>query len=317
VIDLARVEAAAPAVCHRDHPLAPYLAYKVGGPADLYAEPSTREDLAALLRAAHGTGTPLFVLGGGTNLVIRDGGIRGLVVRLGKGFRTARVEGTRLVAGAAATMMRAAAAAEKAGLTGFEFGYDIPGMVGGAMRMNAGAHGSEVQNVLEAVHGVTLAGEPITLLPADIAFAYRRATYPVDMVVTEVVFGLREGDRAEVEARRREYHEFRLRTQPKGKSVGSVFMNPPGDHAGRLIEAAGLKGTRRGGAVISEKHANWILNEGGASAADIEELIELARDTVRERFGVELETEVKIVGEPASEEGNRVEGGGRGAPTSA
>jgi len=295
----ARVLAAAPERCREHALLAPYVAYKVGGPADVLAEPETPDELGAVLRAAHGVGHPAFVLGGGTNLLIRDGGIRGVVIHLGKGFRTVRVEGALVAAGAAATMMQAASAAEKAGLGGLEFGYDIPGTVGGALQMNAGAHGSEVRDVLVEVLGFDRAGNPVRFEPADIRFAYRAATYPVPVVVYEGRFRLQPADPEAVAAKRKEFHAYRLRTQPKGRSVGSVFKNPPGDHAGRLIEVSGLKGRRVGGAVVSEKHANFFLNEGEATAADLEALIELVRGKVREDHGVVLETEVRIVGEPA------------------
>jgi len=165
--------------------------------------------------------------------------------------------------------------------------------------MNAGAHGSEVRDILVEVRGLSLEGAPVTVPAGDIRFAYRSATYPAPLLVLEVVFALHADDPEAVAARRLAFHEQRLRTQPKGRTVGSVFKNPPGDHAGRLIEAAGLKGFRIGGAVVSEKHANFILNDGGASAAELEALIRTVRERVRERFGVVLETEVRIVGEPA------------------
>lgn len=302
---LRRVMEAAPHRCAPDHRLAPYTAYKVGGPADLYAEPDSVDELAALLAAARREEVPVFSLGGGTNLLVRDGGIRGLVIRLGKGFRTAEVDGERLVVGAAATLMRAAAAAEKAGLAGLEFGYDIPGTLGGALRMNAGCHGSEIRDVLAEVRGVDYEGNRVLLDPAEIRFSYRTAVFPRELILTGAVFALRRGDPAEVEALRKRYHEHRLRTQPKGRSVGSVFKNPSGDYAGRLIEAAGLKGTRIGGAVVSAKHANFILNDSEATAADLEALIRLVRDRVRERHGVELELEARIVGDPLPEEARR------------
>lgn len=300
-----RVLEAAPGCVQLGRSLAPFTAYKVGGPADVYAEPDTEADLAAVLRAAAAEDLPVFSLGGGTNLLVRDGGIRGVVVRLGKGFRTVAVEGTRLRVGASATLMRAAAVAEKAGLTGLEFGYDIPGMLGGALRMNAGCHGREIKDVLESARGFTLDGTLSVVPAADIRFAYRSATYPVELLLTAATFRLEAGDPDEVAARRKRYHEHRLRTQPKGRSVGSVFKNPPGDFAGRLIETAGMKGRRVGGAVVSEKHANFILNEGEATAADLEALIDLVRDTVRSRHGVELELEARIVGDPAREDAVR------------
>ncbi len=299
---LAAVEAAAPGRCRRDVPLAPFCSYKVGGAAELFVEPATAEEVGAVLRAARAGGLGVFVLGGGTNVLVRAGGVRGVTLRLGKAFRTARAEGERVTAGAIAPMSLAAMAAERAGLEGFEFGYDIPGTVGGALRMNAGAHGREIREVLREVRGVTLAGDPAVVGVDEIGFSYRTTDYPVEMIFLEGVFGLRSGDRETAAALRREYHEFRLRTQPKGNSVGSVFINPPGDHAGRLIEAAGLKGFRIGNAVVSDKHANWILNEGDATPAELEAVIRAVQERVKERFGVDLRPEVRIVGEPEPKE---------------
>jgi UDP-N-acetylmuramate dehydrogenase len=295
---LSTIEKALPGRARRDVPMAPLNAYKVGGQADLFVEPDTSEELATLLQIIDREQIPLFVLGGGTNLLVRDGGIRGVVLRLGREFRHVEVQGHDLTAGAMAPMSKVALAAEKAGLDGLVFGYDIPGTVGGILRMNAGAHGEETKNVLSEARGVDLKGRFHRVPASQIRFGYRIAIYPLELVLTEGVFTLKPGDPETLAARRQENHAYRMRTQPKGHTVGSVFVNPIGDHAGRLVEAAGLKGFRVGNAVISEKHANWILNEGGASAADIEALIRTAQARVREQFGVELKAEVRIVGEP-------------------
>ncbi len=292
------LEAALPGRVRRAVPLAPFSSYKVGGAAEYFVEPQDEAEVAAAIGAARTHALDLFVLGGGTNVLIRDGGVRGMVLRLGRPFRAAEARGTEVWAGAVAPMSAAALAAERAALEGLEFGFDIPGTVGGALRMNAGAHGGEIRNILKEVHGVDLDGNPVRTAAADIRFAYRTTAYPVEMIFLTGVFALHPGDPEILAARRREYHEYRLRTQPKGNSVGSVFVNPAGDHAGRLIEAAGLKGFRIGGAAVSLKHANWILNEGDATAADIEAVIREVQARVRDRFGVELRTEVRIVGEP-------------------
>ncbi len=296
--DYAAVEAAAPGRVRRDVPLAPLSAYKVGGAADLFAEPETREELVALLQASHAASVPFHVLGAGTNLLVRDGGVRGVVIRLGRPFRAVEVDGHRVRAGAQAPMGKAALAAERAGLAGLTFGFDIPGTVGGALTMNAGAHGTEVRDVLEEAVGISPDGRVVHVPASGIRFAYRTAIYPEPLVFVEGVFALQPGDAEALAATRKENHAYRLATQPKGNSVGSVFINPDGDHAGRLIEAAGLKGYRRGGAAVSDKHANWILNVDGACAADIEGIITLIQETVRERFGVTLHPEVRIFGEP-------------------
>lgn len=302
---LAAVEAAAPERTQRDRSLAPFSAYKVGGAADLFAEPQSEDEVGAILRAAHEHRLPVFVLGGGTNLLIRDGGVRGVTLRLGRAFRAVEVRGQQVEGGAIAPMSKVAMAAERAGLAGLEFGFDIPGTVGGALRMNAGAHGSEVSRVLHEARGFDAQGR-YHRVPADqVRFAYRTAIYPVELYFTAGVFSLQPGDPESLARTRKKNHEFRLRTQPKGHTVGSVFINPPHDHAGRLIEAAGLKGRRFGGAMVSEKHANWILNTGDATAADIEGLIRTVQREVRDQFGVELDTEVRMVGEPLLAEDSR------------
>src|SRR5262245_42073492 len=240
--------------------MAPLTAYKVGGPAELFAEPETAEELVALLTIVHREQVPLAVLGAGSNLLVRDAGVRGVVLRLGREFRRVAVSGHQLTAGAMTQMSKVALAAERAGLKGLVFGYDIPGTVGGIMRMNAGAHGQETKDVLAEARGYDVEGNYHRVPKAEIRFGYRTAIYPVDLVFTEGVFDLAPGDPAALAAERQENHAYRLRTQPKGHSVGSVFVNPPGDHAGRLVEAAEMKGYRMGRAVVSDKHANWILN---------------------------------------------------------
>ena len=295
---LTAIERALPGRTRRDVPMAPLTAYKVGGPAELFAEPETTEELKALLEIAHREQVPLSVLGAGSNLLVRDAGVRGVVLRLGRGFREVRVSGHQLTAGAMAQMSKVALAAERAGLDGLVFGYDIPGTVGGIMRMNAGAHGQETKDVLAEARGYDAEGECHCVPVSLIRFGYRTAIYPVEFVVfTEGVFNLKAGDPAALADHRQENHDYRMRTQPKGHSVGSVFVNPAGDHAGRLVEAAGLKGFRMGHAVVSDKHANWILNEGGATAADIEGLIRTIQARVRAQFGIELKAEVRIIGE--------------------
>ena len=296
---LLSIERALPGRAERDVPMASFTAYKVGGSADLFVEPDSPAELATLLELCHREGIPFLVLGAGTNMLVRDGGIRGVVMRLGREFRSVRIEGHHLIAGATAPMSKVALAAEKAGLEGMVFGYDIPGTVGGIMRMNAGAHGQETKDVLFEARGFDDRGQFHAVPVAQVRFAYRIAIYPIDLVFTEGVFALTPGNAEDLARRRQENHAYRLSTQPKGHPVGSVFVNPPGDHAGRLVEAAGLKGFRIGKAVVSTKHGNWIVNEGGQSASDIEELIRTIQARVRERFGVELKTEVRIVGEPA------------------
>lgn len=294
---LERVAVAWDGPLRRNVPLSPFSAFKVGGAADLFAEPETPEQVGTLLRLVHEAEVPLFALGGGTNLLVRDGGFRGVVVRLGKPFRYTRVEGETLVAGAVTPMSRVALAAEEAGLGGAVFGYDIPGTVGGALRMNAGAHGSEMSRILAEARGYDPEGRFRRVPAGKIQFAYRTAVYPYALLFTEAVLALHPEPKEDLVRVRKENHAYRLRTQPKGNTVGSIFKNPPGDYAGRLVEAVGLKGHERGGARVSDRHGNWILNERQATAADIEGLIRLIQARVQEAFGILLEPEVRILGE--------------------
>jgi UDP-N-acetylmuramate dehydrogenase len=282
-------------------PLSRHTSLRIGGPADLLVVPETPAELAEVLRAAADHGTPVTLLGGGSNVLVGDGGIRGIVVKLGRGF--ARLEwcegegGAELRAGAAVRLGRLSRAAVARGLAGLEYAEGIPGTVGGALFMNAGAYGGDISGAVAAVEGLDAAGNGIALDGALLAFRYRRADLPRGLVVTAVRFRLRRQPAAEVRARMAEARARRLAAQPHGAAnVGSIFKNPEGDHAGRLIEAAGLKGTRAGRARIAERHANFIVNEGGARAVDVKALMDLAQRVVWERNGVWLEPEVQLVG---------------------
>jgi UDP-N-acetylmuramate dehydrogenase len=293
-IDLARV---LDGKVRRDEPLSRHTSYRIGGPADWFAQPETVAELGALLRAAADAGIAVTLLGGGSNMLVGDGGVRGLVVKLGRGFRrtTWRADGVR--AGAAVQLGRLARESAARGLAGLEHAEGIPGTVGGALFMNAGAYGGDIAAVVSAVEGVGPDGVPRELPAADIPFRYRRAGLPDGFVVTAVDFALRPDDVAAVRARMEAVRARRVASQPHGEpNSGSVFKNPAGDHAGRLIEAAGLKGFRVGGARISERHANFIVNGGGAHAADVQTLMAIAQRAVWERSGVWLEPEVRLVG---------------------
>jgi UDP-N-acetylmuramate dehydrogenase len=273
--------------------------FGVGGDAEILAEPADRAALRALLLAVRDEGLPVFVFGGGTNLIVRDGGIPGVTLRLGEGFEEVRVEGTSLRAGAALALAQCAAAAQGAALTGLEWAAAVPGTVGGAVAGNAGAHGGDVGSVLARVEGVTLAGEDRVLARAEIAISYRRTVFPEPLVVTGAEFALRAGDPGEIRERMEAYREHRRKTQPlRVRNAGSMFKNPPGDYAGRLLEIAGAKGLRVGGAQVSSLHANFVVNEGSATARDILDLAEEMKRRVRMKTGVELEMEVRVVGEP-------------------
>jgi len=279
-------------------PLAELTSFRIGGPADLFVTVEDETELMCAKAAAYRAGVPCFCLGAGTNLLVSDRGMRGLVVRLGDGFGKIEIDGVKVVAGAAAAFGALVQAVVDRGLEGLEFGEGIPGTVGGGLVMNAGAFGGEIARVVTLVHGVTVAGEAIALTHDEVKFAYRRTELPPHFIITRVDFELARGDRAQLMVRVAEIRAKRALRQPGGvPNAGSIFKNPPGNFAGRLLEGAGLKGTRLGGAAFSDKHANFIVNLGGAQAAEVRALIEMARNKVREQSGVWLEPEVKLVGD--------------------
>jgi UDP-N-acetylmuramate dehydrogenase len=283
--------------CRRDAPLATRTAIRVGGPADLLVRPADAADLSALLAACRRLEVPVTVLGGGANLLVSDRGVRGVVVRLPPDFGEEEGEGGRLVLSAGAPTSRLVQRAQTLGLVGCEFIAGIPGTLGGAVAMNAGTKIGEMKDVVSRVEVATPQG-PRWIAAAELGFAYRTCRLPPGAVVTRVEVRLRPGDAARSRAAMEADKEHRRRTQPLTQpSWGSTFRNPPGDHAGRLLEAAGLKGHRIGGAMWSDVHANFVVNLGGATAADCLALIRLARARVRERFGVELELELRLAGE--------------------
>ena len=288
--------------CQADAPLAPRTSVRVGGPADLLVRPADPADAALLLRACEELRVPVLVLGAGANLLVADAGIRGVVVRLPIDFGEESEDGERLVLSAGAPISRLVQRALAAGLTGCEFAAGIPGTLGGAVAMNAGTRIGEMKDVVERVEVASSAG--LRFLPAsELGFAYRTCRLPPGSIVTRVGFRLRRGDLAASRAVMDADREHRRRTQPLNwPTWGSTFRNPPGDHAGRLIEAAGLKGHREGNAMWSDVHANFVVNLGGATARDCLALIRLARQRVRERFGVELELEVRLAGAFAPDE---------------
>ena len=280
-----------------DEPLARHTSFRIGGPADVLATPDTALELAAIARAAAQAGASLTILGGGSNMLVGDGGIRGVVVKLGRGFRRIAWSPPCVEAGAAVQLGRLARDATARGLAGLEYAEGIPGTVGGALFMNAGAYGGEVSGVVDEVEGVDAEGRLRRLGRDTLAFSYRRTALPAGFLVTAVRFRLRPEAADAVQARLDEARRRRLAGQPQGNpSAGSIFKNPGGDFAGRLIEVAGLKGARAGRARISDRHANFIVNEGGARAADVKALMDVAQREVWERSGVWLEPEVQLVG---------------------
>lgn len=291
-------------------PLADLCWLRVGGPAEILFQPADREDLAAFLREVPAD-VPLTPLGVGSNLIIRDGGLPGVAIRLGRGFNRAEaLGGARLRAGAACLDAHAAKAAAEAGIAGLEFLRTIPGALGGAVRMNAGCYGAYMADVVEEVVVLTREGER-RLSAEACGFGYRSSALPEDAVVVEVTLRGKPGDPAAIAARMEALVAKREASQPvRDRSCGSTFRNPAGysstGEAGdpmdlkawSLIERAGCRGLRRGGAVMSEKHANFLVNAGGATAADLEGLGEEVRARVREVHGIELEWEIRRIGLP-------------------
>jgi UDP-N-acetylmuramate dehydrogenase len=303
----------------RDAPLSGRTAIRLGGPADLLVRPADPDDLAIALRACRELAVPLLVLGGGANLLVSDRGVRGVVLKLPPGFGEAGTEGfgeagtegfgeagktgTRLVLSAGAPTSRLVARAQKLGLVGCEFVAGIPGTLGGAVAMNAGTRAGEMKDVVRRVELATADGAG-WVGAGELAFGYRTSRLPPGAVVTRLEIELRPGDVAASAAVMRADVERRRVTQPLTQpTLGSTFRNPPGAHAGQLIEAVGLKGHRLGNAAWSDVHANFIVNLGGASTRDVLGLVRLARRRVEARFGVLLEPEVRLAGEFADDEG--------------
>jgi UDP-N-acetylmuramate dehydrogenase len=279
-------------------PLAPLTSFRIGGPAALFVEAEDDHALEAVGRAMDRTGVSVAVIGKGSNLLVSDEGFAGIVVRLGRGYRWAGRAGNLLTVGGAMPLPALAGIAMRHRLAGLEFGVAIPASLGGAVKMNAGAHGRSMSEVIERVEVYSLAETARgSLTAAEAGFAYRRSSLPPDGVVVGATVRLEAGDEEDIRAHMDEAREWRRRTQPLAEpNCGSVFKNPDGDHAARLVEAAGAKGLRLGGARVSEKHANFIVADPGASSADVWKLIEQVRALVESHSGVRLETEVESLG---------------------
>ena len=290
----------------RDEPLARFTTMRVGGPADLFATIHNAHELRAIVRFARTRELPHTLLGRGSDVVIADAGIRGLVIQVRA--EGSRHDGDRYTAEAGVAMARAATETQRAGLTGLEFGLAIPGTVGGAVWANAGAHDADVAGVLDSARVLAVDGTEAVLPAAELALSYRDSRFkhrqaeaavdgPRDIVL-DATFRLAPADPDTIKARLDDIRRWRQAHQPLGlPSAGSVFRNPDGDSAGRLIDAAGLKGLRIGGAVVSEKHANFIVNDQRGTASDVRRLAERVRHDVHERTGVELVLEVEFVGD--------------------
>jgi len=284
------------------YPLARLTTVRTGGPADWFARPLTEPELVELLRWAAAEGVAVGLIGSGSNLLIADDGFHGLAIKLDGDLASTERDGEALVCGGGARLPSAAARAASWGLAGLEFGINIPGTAGGAVRMNANAYGGELARVLEWVEVTTAAGTS-RRAPGELGFSYRRSNLGPGEVVSRARFGLRPGDPEQIRATLATLRSRRREAQPSGiKTFGSTFKNPEderaeGRSAGQLLDAAGCRGLRQGGARFSEKHANFVENDQGASTADVLELMAAGRRRVHERFGVELEPEVQVLGE--------------------
>jgi UDP-N-acetylmuramate dehydrogenase len=299
---VADIRSAAPALRGRllaNQPLADLTWFRVGGPAQVLFMPEDEEDLACLL-AALPAGIPVTVIGLGSNLIVRDGGVEGVVIRLGRGFSEIAIDGVTVRAGAAVPDVKVARAAREAGIAGLSFLRGIPGAIGGALRMNGGAYGRETKDALVEARAVDRSGHVHVAGNAEMGFGYRHCSAPGDYIFTQALFRGERGDPAAIAAEMDRITESREATQPiKSRTGGSTFKNPPGHKAWQLIDAAGCRGLRIGGAQVSELHTNFLLNLGTATAADIETLGETVRRRVLENSGVGLEWEIRRIGAAA------------------
>ena len=282
-----------------NEPMASHTTFRIGGPADYFVLPETVEELAGILKLCKEENVPYFILGNGSNLLVGDKGFRGVVVQLYKNFDDMTIEGTTVTAKAGAMLVRVAKESGKAGLTGLEFASGIPGTIGGAMVMNAGAYGGEMKDVVTSVTILTKDGEIKKLSGEEMNFRYRGSVVENEgYIVLEAVMELKEGNLEEIQARMAELTLQRKTKQPiEFPSAGSTFKRPEGYFAGKLIQDAGLRGFKVGGAQVSEKHCGFVINAGGATAADVMQLMKDVSDKVNAEFGVALEPEVKRIGE--------------------
>jgi len=281
----------------RDEPLAKHTTLRLGGPADVYVEPASEADLVAAVKFCHERGLPFFVIGRGSNLLVRDGGFRGVAICLAQpNFSRIEVAGERLHCGAGAKLKNIAIEAKRNGLGGVEFLEGIPGSVGGALRMNAGAMGGATFNVIESVRFMDHTGKIQERSRAGMPVEYRCCPLLKDHIALGAVFRCLPAPREEIEKRMKEFSERRWASQPAAPSAGCTFKNPATISVGKLIDELGLKGTRVGGAVVSAEHGNFIVNDGNATARDVLELIAILQQRAKTERGIELQTEVEIIG---------------------
>jgi UDP-N-acetylmuramate dehydrogenase len=278
-----------------NQPLGEFTWFRVGGSAQAFFMPEDENDLAYFLRNLPEE-IPVTVIGAGSNLIVRDGGVMGAVIRLGRGFNDVKVEDHRITAGTAMLDVMVARAAQPAGVAGLAFLSGIPGTIGGALRMNGGAYGGETKDVLAEAHGVDRQGNLRKFTNAEMGFSYRHCGVPEDVIFTTAVLQGRPGQPEEIATEMAEIKKKREASQPRNRTGGSTFKNPPGQSAWTLVDDAGCRGLTIGGAQVSELHSNFLINLGGATAADIENLGETVREKVKAHSGVALEWEIKRVG---------------------
>jgi UDP-N-acetylmuramate dehydrogenase len=278
-----------------NQPLAEFTWFRVGGPAQAFYMPDDENDLAYFLRNLTAA-VPVAVIGAGSNLIVRDAGVPGVVVRLGRGFNDVKIEEHRVAAGTAMLDVMVARAAQAAGVAGLAFLSGIPGTVGGALRMNGGAYGGETKDVLVEARGVDRYGNLRTFTNNEMGFSYRHCGVPDDVIFTAAIFQGRAGAPEDIAAEMAAIKKKREASQPRNRTGGSTFKNPPGNSAWKLVDEAGCRGLTIGGAQVSELHSNFLINLGGAKAADIETLGETVRERVKAHSGVELEWEIKRIG---------------------
>lgn len=283
-----------------DEPLHLHTLTRMGGPADIFVTPTTEDETAYAVKYAYENNIPLLLLGNGSNMVVRDGGVRGIVLNL-KSLRTVRIEGTSVYAQGGANIKEVSKMAAANRLTGFEFACGIPGSIGGAMAMNAGAYGGEIKDIIRQATVLTREGEKLVLSKDDLELGYRKSIIiKKGYYVLSAEFSLEFGKQAAIDAKMSDLTIQRETKQPlEFPSAGSVFKRPPGNFAGKLIQESGLQGKGFGGAEVSTKHAGFIVNKNNATANDYIQTIEMVKAAVFEKFGIDLELEVKIVGEDA------------------
>ncbi|PWW27467.1 UDP-N-acetylmuramate dehydrogenase [Cytobacillus oceanisediminis] len=283
----------------KNEPMANHTTMKIGGPADLFIEPSSIENLAKTMDLIRQHNIKWTAIGRGSNLLVSDGGIEGAVIKLGRGMDEMELNGSELKAGGGYSLVALSTIISKKGLSGLEFASGIPGSIGGAVYMNAGAHGSDISQILTQAHILFEDGKMEWLSNEEMEFSYRTSILQKKRpgIVAEAVFQLKEGDRELISSAMQKNKDYRKETQPWNyPCAGSIFRNPLPDYAGQLIEKAGLKGHSIGGAKISDMHGNFIVNAGDAKAEDVLALIQHAKDTIFDLYGVKMETEVEIIG---------------------